>query len=533
MNGEDHPRPRCLASFLGTGEYRETEYLIEGARLKTPYVALALARRFSPRKIVLLGTPEAKDKHLATLTAAFGEAKLPQPEFHEVPAGRTESELWQLFLSLVSLLGDGVGTVLLDVTHGFRAQPVFAAAVVSFLRAMRPTDEADPSMLIRVFYGAYDPHRPEETPVWELSALLEVVDWSHAVRQFLSSGDARTLAMRSKSLARLLGKRAHDRGERGSTRGLRALAQVLERFSKALSTLRIRDLLLTERPAQRDAELTRADESGKTSKSSRDESLARQLLAAIAQARHEVVQQALPLAPLLDELARFAEELNLGQDHLGGTPGRDVLVALIRRYLSFGRYCEAAILLREAWVSLYGDASANRPGDPRFGEARRSAETRWHAACRNRATVAQLRNDIGHGGFNRQPLPAETIIEKLADLLEALRKESPPTPSPASDQRPFTWLVSRHPGVRTWLEEKGLAIDRAVAHLDPQEIKPGERVIGNLPLGMIAHLQERGVEVLSIALDIPAELRGNELDAATMRALGARLERYRVERLDG
>ncbi len=93
-----------------------------------------------------------------------------------------------------------------------------------------------------------------------------------------------------------------------------------------------------------------------------------------------------------------------------------------------------------------------------------------------------------------------------------------------------TWFVSRHPGARQWADEEGIPVDRVVRHLDLGQIAPGDTVIGTLPVHLAAEVCARGAAYRHLSIELPAERRGQELSAAEMRACGARLEAYRVQR---
>lgn len=95
------------------------------------------------------------------------------------------------------------------------------------------------------------------------------------------------------------------------------------------------------------------------------------------------------------------------------------------------------------------------------------------------------------------------------------------------ESRPSTWIVSRHAGALEWLRSQGIE-GEAVAHLRPELVQPGDRVVGTLPLQMVAALCARGASYLHLSLDVPAELRGRELSAAQMAQCGARLEGFEV-----
>ena len=66
-----------------------------------------------------------------------------------------------------------------------------------------------------------------------------------------------------------------------------------------------------------------------------------------------------------------------------------------------------------------------------------------------------------------------------------------------------------------------------IDHLDPTLIQPGDTLIGSLPVNLAAEVCERGGRYLHLSLDLPAPLRGQELNARQMRACGARIEEYR------
>jgi len=95
-----------------------------------------------------------------------------------------------------------------------------------------------------------------------------------------------------------------------------------------------------------------------------------------------------------------------------------------------------------------------------------------------------------------------------------------------------TYFVTRHPGARAWAAEEGITVDALVAHLDHTSIGPGDIVIGSLPVNLAAEVCRRGGRYLHLSLDLPADFRGRELTAQDMRACGARIEEYRVDRAD-
>lgn len=94
------------------------------------------------------------------------------------------------------------------------------------------------------------------------------------------------------------------------------------------------------------------------------------------------------------------------------------------------------------------------------------------------------------------------------------------------------YFVTRHPGALAWAAEEGITVDALVGHLDHTVIAPGDRVIGSLPVNLVAEVCVRGGRYLHLSLDLAPELRGRELTADDMRACGARIEEYRVEQVN-
>lgn len=94
-----------------------------------------------------------------------------------------------------------------------------------------------------------------------------------------------------------------------------------------------------------------------------------------------------------------------------------------------------------------------------------------------------------------------------------------------------TWFISRHPGALEWVKRHGLQVDQYATHLDPASVQPGDTVIGSLPVNLAAAVCQRGARYLHLSLELPAHLRGHELSADQLDALGARVQAYRVEQL--
>lgn len=93
-----------------------------------------------------------------------------------------------------------------------------------------------------------------------------------------------------------------------------------------------------------------------------------------------------------------------------------------------------------------------------------------------------------------------------------------------------SYFISRHAGALVWLQQQSITVDQQLAHLEIDRIQAGDTVIGTLPINLVAELNARGARYLHLTLDLPAEIRGQELTAETMRTLGARLEAYAAQK---
>lgn len=95
-----------------------------------------------------------------------------------------------------------------------------------------------------------------------------------------------------------------------------------------------------------------------------------------------------------------------------------------------------------------------------------------------------------------------------------------------------TYFISRHPGAVQWAREQGVPVDKQLAHLDIGDIHTGDIVIGSLPVNLVAQLNRKGARYLHLSLNLSPEWRGLELSVEQMRQCQARLEEFRVERIE-
>jgi len=96
-----------------------------------------------------------------------------------------------------------------------------------------------------------------------------------------------------------------------------------------------------------------------------------------------------------------------------------------------------------------------------------------------------------------------------------------------------TYFVSRHTGAMVWAKNEAIKVDVQLEHLEINNLKAGDIVLGSLPVNLVAELNKMGVRYFHLSLPLPADLRGKEISAEMMRDLGARLDEFKVSQING
>lgn len=94
-----------------------------------------------------------------------------------------------------------------------------------------------------------------------------------------------------------------------------------------------------------------------------------------------------------------------------------------------------------------------------------------------------------------------------------------------------SYFVTRHIGAKEWAESEGIEIDYIVDHLEIEQLKAGDRVLGSLPVNLVAELNAKSVRYWHLTLPLSQEMRGREISAEIMRQLGAKLEEFQVKKI--
>ncbi len=215
-----------LLTFLGARPLEETTYTWRGFTHTASAAPLATTAFLKPSRVSVFLTVQARQATYPAFAREFRErfpAIVLQPV--DVPSGRDEQELWALFENMVdTVLEAEERAIALDITHGFRSLPLMAMLAAVYARS------AFAVQIEAVLYGALDATHDGQTPMFDLSPMLTLLEWAVAADRFNRTGDARYLAS-------LLGQ-AQKRLAQGLQHDQEAIAQQVAPLGRLRSGLK-------------------------------------------------------------------------------------------------------------------------------------------------------------------------------------------------------------------------------------------------------------------------------------------------------
>lgn len=408
-------------TFIGKGELKEVTYCWQGRKCSTNLFPEAIAKIFEPQKLFVFVTPQAKGhENFRLLCERLGGLVEPV----DIPEGKSEEELWDIFEKCAGVVDEG-DEVLLDITHAFRSLPLIVFTVAVYLRRTKNVN------IRHIVYGAYearepfrDPPQPEDrVPIFDLTLLLDLLDWLSGAEAWLKWGDAKTLAEKIRAThKRLWMERREEQGKEGLPTKLQSVANKLLSLSQAMHLSRPLDVMR----------------------------IANELLPMLKDAMVEIEQWAKPFAVIVEQVQKELESLAHSEPERLDAENLSKQLALIEHYLKKGLIVQAVTLAREwvvSWTILQrgegdwldkdhreeieralGAAAARKRNEP-------AEVPEWFEQLPQSDLIAQLwdrliqlRNDLAHCGMRKQPTSARDIerqAEKIVQSLKALLSEAP------------------------------------------------------------------------------------------------------------
>ncbi len=398
-------------SFLGATKYETVTYCWQGRECQTHLFPEAVARIFEPEKLLVFVTPRVKQhENFAVLSERLG-AKM---EAIEIPEGRSEQELWEIFERVVSTVSERE-TILLDITHAFRSIPMIVFAAAAYLRRTKSVT------IERIVYGAYKagdplstPSQPNDrAPIFDLTPLLDLLDWLSGAEFFLRRSDATLLAERLRTVHRQAWR--IQSGEDLPTQ-LQSVANKLHSFSQALHLARPREVM----------------------------NHASGLLQMLEKVISEAEQWAKPFAVILEQIGSEAEKFAHDAPDRLDKESLQKQLTLIEHFVEKGLWVQAILLSREwivSWVALQrGDGDwldsnyrvqeieevLNKASRRLRGESVEVPE--WFGGLPKSKEVTdlwnsltQLRNDVAHCGMRKDPALIQSIEQRAKETSQRLK----------------------------------------------------------------------------------------------------------------
>lgn len=368
-----------VLSFVGLGKYGTCTYAWADRpehHVTTNMFPLAMSAWFPSAPVNVFVTREAEDDKGRALRAGSKKVALVH-----VPSGGTEDELWEMFNVIVNTVEDRE-SIALDVTHGFRTQPMLMLAAAVYLRSTKNVT------ITEVLYGAYDA-RNEETntaPVFSLRPFLDLIDWSTAFEQWDRFGS------------------------------LGAFVDVVARGDARHPDAR---LIKTMRNVADGLALNRVEHTRRSAKSAIESARSR-----AEELRRNDAPSDIPTAALLERFVKRLEPLAAPPEDRTPAPlaaHAASYAEMIEVLLAQGHLAQAATVARESLVSLVLLAR-----EPAADLAQPAGRARWERALNSCAgdkadppelapisaawsSIREVRNDLAHAGYTRTNLKTPKI----------------------------------------------------------------------------------------------------------------------------
>lgn len=179
-------------TFLGLSNYENTTYIKHdnSEHCESDLFPLAVAKLYQPDKIIAFTTPkvkEVKEEDLKSLSIELGERFTTV----DIPDGNSTDELWDIFTKCVDAdVVEDNDEIILDITHAFRSIPLLIFIVAAYLRQVKQVE------LKHIIYGAFEARdqKTNQTPIFDLTPFVKLLDWMNAFTIFQRSGDASDIA---------------------------------------------------------------------------------------------------------------------------------------------------------------------------------------------------------------------------------------------------------------------------------------------------------------------------------------------------
>lgn len=175
---------RIIITFLGIFT-KETTYSFENNTYKGEVFQKALRQFCNYDSMLVCVTSGAKEKSFSVLEELSDE----RIEAVDIPNGQTTVEMWETFKIITEKVSEN-DSVIFDITHGLRSLPFLVFLFAAYLKAAKNVK------IEAIYYGALELSNLNNgiAPVIDLSEFVSMIDWITATDQFIKTGNGQFLA---------------------------------------------------------------------------------------------------------------------------------------------------------------------------------------------------------------------------------------------------------------------------------------------------------------------------------------------------
>lgn len=205
---------KVFISVLGTGFYSKCKYVKDDfASSSTRFIQQATLEHLDAANwssedtaLILLTSKAKTDNWSKTITErmhftakesipykgleqVLTDMNLPFPfQAVDIPEGKDETEMWQIFQILFDVLQDG-DELYFDLTHSFRYLPMLVLVFGNYAKFLKS------AKVKHISYGNYEARCKEtdEAPIIDLLSISELQDWTFASADYLENGNVERL----------------------------------------------------------------------------------------------------------------------------------------------------------------------------------------------------------------------------------------------------------------------------------------------------------------------------------------------------
>lgn len=186
-------------SCLGINDYKEEVYefsQVESGRYRTKFVQEALINtackdwQEGDKAIIFLTDLARKENWNNEEDETRRLESISKENWHietipiSIPEGKSEKEIWDIFDIIIDQI-DEDDEIIFDITHGLRSIPMVALVIINYAKAVKN------AKILGIYYGAWEAKNKDNiVPIFDLTPLDQMLEWSQAVNTFLRYGNS-------------------------------------------------------------------------------------------------------------------------------------------------------------------------------------------------------------------------------------------------------------------------------------------------------------------------------------------------------